>query len=135
MTPFETVRQKILTHVKAFHTAHYSTMKIDYPGFYSADPEHDDEFVQVEIEMRPQRMDLSARRAIRVDGAVYVSHFRRKGTGLKSFTTYSDTLFNYLGLKTLDGITYDEVKPYTRPGLPGFDTTLNSVPFRFDYFP
>jgi len=62
MTPYETVRQKLLSHVLAFHTASYSTMKVDYPNLIKVDPEKDNEFVQVEISMDSQRLDLSARR-------------------------------------------------------------------------
>jgi len=110
-------------------------MKVDYPNLHVVDPEKDDNFVKVELEMSSERLDLTARRCLRITGAVYLSHFRRTGSGLKNFTTYSDTLFNYLGLKTLDGITYYDVKPYNRSGLTGFDSTMNAVRFQFDYFP
>jgi hypothetical protein len=109
-------------------------MKVDYPNLTVVDPEKDPEFVKVELDMEARHLDLSARRCVRISGYLYLSHYKKCGFGMKNFVSYSDTLFTYLGLKTLDGVTYYEVKPYNRSGLPGFDTTMNSVRFQFDYF-
>jgi hypothetical protein len=134
MTPFETVRALVAGHLATFHTTSYSSLKVDYPSHYVVDPETDTEFVRVEISLSSNLMDLSARRAFRITGRVYSTHYKRKGSAsFKGFLAYTDLLTTYLGMSTIGGVTYKEVKPYTSAGLPGFDGMMNVVEFHYNY--
>ena len=134
MTPFETVRALVTEHIRAFHAASYSSLKVDYPNHYLVDPETDTEFAKVEISITSDLMDLSARRAFRISGTLYSTYYKRKGSAsLKGFLAYTDLLLTYLGIQTIGGVTYKEVKPYTSNGLPGFDGIMNVVEFHFNY--
>lgn len=134
MTPFETVKKKVLTTLATFQVANYSTIPVDYPGFHVVDIEKATQFFKVEVSLSSRNMDLQARKALRVDGMLYVRHFNRTGGGSSIFFSYSDALMTYLGLKTIDGVTYYEVQPYDKSDLEGFDSVFNAVRFTADYF-
>jgi hypothetical protein len=135
MTAYETTRQKLMTLVKSFHAASYPTMEVNYPKKLTTDVEHiSDPFITVEVTLRKENVGLKAGHCVRVRGMLLLNHYARENCGDKIFTSYSDTLANYLELRTLDGISFSEVQWYNSSGIPGFEGITHAVNFHTDFF-
>jgi hypothetical protein len=135
MTPYETTREKITTLVKSFHAAHYPTTEVNMPKRFFTDVEHiDAPFVTVELTLRLLNMGLVKKHCVKVTGQLILNHFTRINSGFKVHSTYTDTLVNYFGLETLDGITFHEVDPFDNSGIPGFQGIMNAINFEIEYF-
>jgi hypothetical protein len=124
-----------MTEVATFMSTYYPSLEINYPDLWVTDVEHTSgPFVAVEYSIRPIHLDLSARRCIRVEGQLLLRYHWREGQGMKSSELFTDNLFTYMGLKTLNGITYYEVVPYENVLLPGFKGISNVINYDVDYF-
>jgi len=134
MNAYGNTRKKLSDVSIAFHSANYSLLEVNYPDHFITDIEKSTEFIVVEFVMTPRQIDLAIPICVEVTGQLVFNHHRREGGGLKPFTTYSDALFSYLGLKTIDGVTYREVQSFSKSGKPGFDSMMNVINFQIDYF-
>ena len=135
MSNYNATRETIITLLKTFHTASYSSMDVNYPGRMITDVEQaTDPFVTVEISMKSEDMGLPSKNCVRIEGMLILNHFARKNSGSKVFYDYSDALMDYLGLETLESISFYEVQLYENSGIPGFDGKMNTVRFTIDYF-
>ena len=135
MTPYESVRQKLMTLVKAFHAAQYPSVTVNYPGKMVTDPENaTSPFVMVEVSYKSKTMGINPRKDLEVSGDLILTYYARCGSGEKLFTTYCDSLYTYFGYKTLDSINFYNVLPYQRSGIPGYDGVTSYLRFDTDYF-
>ena len=136
MTYYEDTRKLLMTTAKAFHDANFPTLEVNYPDLWITDVESvgTEPFAAMEFNVVPEHLDISARRCIRAKGQVIYKYYWRVGQGLKSSGEYTDSLFNYLGLKTIDGVTYYEVVPYENILIPGFNGVSNIVRYEVEYY-
>ena len=135
-TPIEDTRQKLYALVKSFHASEYATPTVNFPGRMKTDVEKvgDEDFITVELSFETKGLGLPARQCVRVSGLLVLNQFVRKNSGEKIFTTYSDKVFTYFSLETIDSVTFEEVQPFDNSGIPGFDGRMNSARFYTDYF-
>jgi hypothetical protein len=82
---------------------------------------------------KPKQLNLG-QRDVRVKGDLILQYFFRPGTGAKQSTQYSDFLLDKISLRTISGIVFRELSPYTDAGMEGWDGTLNVIPFQIEYF-
>lgn len=133
-TLYETTRQKIIAAVAAFHAAYAPTTEVNYPGKFKTDPEQvTSPFVTIELDMTMQAMSLPARKCVRIKGLLIFNHYGRSGLGIKVFTTYTDLLYSYFCMRTIDQVTYWSVNPYNNVAIPGYDGVMNVVDFSIEY--
>ena len=132
---FEDVRTKLITMYQTAHAVSYSTVPVNYPDRIIFDPSTSNSpFVALNIRFnKPKQMNMG-QRTIRVSGDLLLQYFYRQGTGMKQSTTYSDFLFSAIALRTISGIVFKELSPYTDAGMEGWEGTLNVVPFQTEYF-
>jgi hypothetical protein len=133
-TIFETTRQKVMAAVAAFHAAHAPTTEVNYPGQFRTDTERvTAPFVVVELDMSMVPMSLPARHCVRVKGILALNHYGRIGSGKKIFADYTDLVYSYFCMQTINGVTYWQVNPYNNVGIQGYDGIMNVVEFSTEY--
>jgi hypothetical protein len=132
---FEDLRSKLTTIYEDFHVVAYPTLPVNYPGRTAVDPENRmAPFVVMGIRFgKPKQLNLG-QRDVRVKGDLILQYFFRPGTGAKQSTQYSDFLLDKISLRTISGIVFRELSPYTDAGMEGWDGTLNVIPFQIEYF-
>lgn len=132
---FEPTRAKLAEIVAAFQAANYPSIEFNYPKRWVTDVEHcSTYFVGVEWQMSSQGRSIPAHQCVTVSGILAITQYCRANSGQTIFTQFSDKLSDYLGLKTINGITFYEVNPHEDSGRPGFDGVMNVVNFYIDYF-
>jgi len=131
---FEDTRQRLMKVVRDFHAAEYPSLEVNYPDRFITDVEKvSGPFITVELTMRSRAMGLPLKNLVRVSGELVLNYYVREGAGLADSTKYTDALMTYLGLSTIDRVTYLEVLPYDNSGIPGFSGTMNSIEFYIDH--
>ncbi len=132
---FEDTRVSLLALVKDFHNTEATGLEVNYPGRWVTDVDNNDsQFISIELTMKSKPMELPQRNVLRVSGRLILNHYVRDGSGSKVLAQYSDKVFNYFSLRTVSGITFMELIPYSNVGKPGFYGTMNSLEFYKDYF-
>ncbi len=135
MTPYETTREKLAALVKSFHDTYYPTMEVNYPDRWITDIEKASQpFSHMEFTFNPKHLDLQANRCVRVKGQLVLNHFTRANQGDSVFGEYTDNLHNFLGLKTLDLVTFREVEAYSNKQIDGFSGKMNSINYEVEYY-
>jgi hypothetical protein len=131
---FSDIRQKLVGIYKVLHTVSYPSLPVNYPNRLSYDPEQGTSpFVVLNYSVVPQQMSLGLRH-YKVPGDLYLFYYYRPNTGIDHSSDYSDFLMSKLGGRTIDGITFWEVRPYANSGIAGWEGTMNRVPFLAQYF-
>ena len=133
MTPYESTRALLFTLIDTFHTTYYSTMEFNYPKRFITDVEHAvNPFATIEWTVATNPMDLT-KLNYRVKGTVVFNLFARANSGSTIFTNFTDKLTDFFANKTLTGLNFYDVAPYSNKNIPGFDGEMNIIPFFRDY--
>jgi hypothetical protein len=132
---FEDFRTKVMTVYSTLHGVAYPTVLVNYPNRINYDPEgHTDPFVIFSIVFNKTRQLSLGQRDLQLSGRLLLHYLFRPGTGSKQSAQYSDFILDKIALRTLSGIVFQELTPYTDSKLEGWDGTLNVVPFTTQYF-
>ena len=130
----EDTRKRVMNLVDQFHASEYPDLEVNYPDRFETDVEEiEDPFIVVELSMTPKAMGMPLKNLVRVHGTLILNYYNREGSGLAERTQYTDSLMTFLGLSTIDRVTFLEVVPYDNSGIPGFTGTMNSVEFFIDH--
>ncbi len=132
--PFEKTRVKLKDIVDAFHAAKYPTMDVNYKGRMVTDLDNVvDPFSMVEFSMDQKTLGLNNKH-LKIYGDVLITHLSKKNSGSKIFSDYSSELSKYMTMKTVDGITFQDLNTFDGSGLPGFDGSKNMIYYEVEYF-
>jgi hypothetical protein len=117
-----------------FHTANYPSLEVNTPNRFVTDVENmSDPFVVMELSLVPRAMGLPIKSLVRVSGELILNYYIREGQGVSKQLQYTDSLMSFIGLSTINKITFMEVTPYVNSGIPGFAGTMNSVEFYMEH--
>lgn len=134
MKPLNSTYVTAIGLLRDFLVTNFPTVEVQYPDKETVDYENVEEFLEVELDLRPDPRTLPGNSSYDVRGEIFISHYRRENGGRLPFINFTDEFFNSFSMQTKSGITFYTVRPYSKQGLPGFDGVMNVVTFSIDKF-
>lgn len=124
MISLEEVRQVVIAEFKRVHNLAYSATSVNYPNFRVVDIEHQRlPFVDVSVLLEKTDQAAVGEQEIFVIGRLTPIFYYQVGRGGQGYLAYTDMLNAELGMKSLNSVHYNAVRPipvFTYPGWLGY---------------